>query len=593
MPEEIVLDAPRVLFGGRFRIRDRDEKERKIGSIKRNLAFGEICRGCPHLFVLLLNYARKMKFEEEPAYEMIRGLLKKELTERNEKCDNLFDWDVPAHTPTAEAAHPSRASPAAEKGALVDGAGVSGEGDRMYLQNSLQLQSDADAKGILWVLSRTNWVSRKHPSRLLSSGVIIHITAFFLLGKSIYIIIIIIIMFSIIVYNIFIYFIYIVRLYSMSLNPSILFPTFFMSFASLLGYQRRMCSLFLLGRTDDAHRGICEEERCTFCDGDSCVGMWYDDVDRVVSLPAMNLLSLTQSVAPSATYWGAFVSMRVALHKKKTNNPTLFLLWDPEPVLGVRSAEADMDTTDPVPLCWFFSHRSIMCLPEHFLSLLYFDFLFHLAFEFPLIVKPPASRVPLRFPIRVLINLYTSVWETNDTRHNFFPFPLQILFTCFPQFYLQLRERLRLTFLFFPCYCRRVTRSFLTFFSFLQMVSLPPQDLLMEAFTPLADICRDCPYLFVLLLNYARKIPFDETPSYDMITRLLERELQKRGELCDNVFDWDIPQEEKRHPSAGEAGDACAGVVLPAIVPQAVPKVFMEPQEAPGGAVVTAERLGV
>eukprot|EP00796_Vickermania_ingenoplastis_P010558 gene10558-7330_t len=129
-------DVPSTLFGGRFRIHDRDEKERKIGSIKRNLSLSDICRGCPHCFVLLLNYARKMKFEEEPAYEMICGLLMKELAERNEMCDNIFDWDVePGQEPVL--------SP-------VRNTVLSGQENVPYAPNdAAALQSDADAKGIL------------------------------------------------------------------------------------------------------------------------------------------------------------------------------------------------------------------------------------------------------------------------------------------------------------------------------------------------------------------------------------------------------------------------------------------------------------
>lgn len=120
----IYLYRGRLPWSG-LNIADRDEKERKIGSLKRNYSYSDICRGCPQLFMLLLNYARKMKFEEEPAYEMIRGLFRKELSDQGDACDNVFDWDAPPTTKTAA------------------------QDDELPLQGSMLMQSDADGCGIL------------------------------------------------------------------------------------------------------------------------------------------------------------------------------------------------------------------------------------------------------------------------------------------------------------------------------------------------------------------------------------------------------------------------------------------------------------
>lgn len=140
----IYLYRGRLPWSG-LQIADRDEKERKIGSMKRNMPFGEICRGCPHLFVLLLNYSRKMRFDEEPAYEMMRGLFRKELTSRNETVDDIFDWDAAAPTPSPTSRTPQTGGPLQTAGTLGK---VDTEGNLLF-QDSLQLQSDAAGGGVL------------------------------------------------------------------------------------------------------------------------------------------------------------------------------------------------------------------------------------------------------------------------------------------------------------------------------------------------------------------------------------------------------------------------------------------------------------
>lgn len=131
----IYLYRGRLPWSG-LQIMNRDEKERKIGTLKRAISFGDICRGCPRLFILLLNYSRKMKFDEDPAYEMIRSLMRKELTDRKEPCDYIFDWDPEAKVPSASSPQQSSTtSPSME--------------DVLAMQGSLQVQSDAAGHGIL------------------------------------------------------------------------------------------------------------------------------------------------------------------------------------------------------------------------------------------------------------------------------------------------------------------------------------------------------------------------------------------------------------------------------------------------------------
>lgn len=129
----IYLYRGRLPWSG-LQILNRDEKERKIGSLKRAIPLGDICRGCPRLFMLLLNYSRKMQFDEGPAYDMIRSIMRKELFDRKEPCDNIFDWDV-------EAKLPSPTSP-------QQGSSTNPSPDDGALRKQPEIKSDADGFGI-------------------------------------------------------------------------------------------------------------------------------------------------------------------------------------------------------------------------------------------------------------------------------------------------------------------------------------------------------------------------------------------------------------------------------------------------------------
>lgn len=124
----VYLYRGRLPWSG-LQVQHRAEKENKIGTLKRTLELTEICQGCPHFFVLLLNYVRKIRFDETPQYDMITGLLVKGLEDINEKCDNIFDWDVPATSGGAF----KNTDDKVESNPDIDG----------------NLQSDAEACGIL------------------------------------------------------------------------------------------------------------------------------------------------------------------------------------------------------------------------------------------------------------------------------------------------------------------------------------------------------------------------------------------------------------------------------------------------------------
>lgn len=124
----IYLYRGRLPWSG-LQIADRDEKEREIGRMKRTLALQDVCKGCPHSFVLLLNYARRMEYAEVPNYNMIRALLAKELQDQSLVLDDAYDWDEVVAVEPSTLLSPVRNS--GGKGGV------------------LGIQSDAEGQGIL------------------------------------------------------------------------------------------------------------------------------------------------------------------------------------------------------------------------------------------------------------------------------------------------------------------------------------------------------------------------------------------------------------------------------------------------------------
>ncbi|KPA75629.1 putative protein kinase putativecasein kinase I [Leptomonas pyrrhocoris] len=113
-------------------IKDLAEKERKIGQIKADLSYGQICAKCPQEFEHLLFYARKMEFSETPQYDMCHALLQSVLDTMSprESMDYVFDWNTtasskpspPTTSPRDEIA-PANATAANPPNLLSDAAG--------------------------------------------------------------------------------------------------------------------------------------------------------------------------------------------------------------------------------------------------------------------------------------------------------------------------------------------------------------------------------------------------------------------------------------------------------------------------------------
>ncbi|KAL2913770.1 Palmitoylated plasma membrane-bound casein kinase [Polyrhizophydium stewartii] len=70
------------------------QKYEKIGEKKQTTSIKELCEGHPEEFAMYLTYVRNLKFEEQPDYDYLRGLMNKVLLRMNETDDGVFDWMV-------------------------------------------------------------------------------------------------------------------------------------------------------------------------------------------------------------------------------------------------------------------------------------------------------------------------------------------------------------------------------------------------------------------------------------------------------------------------------------------------------------------
>lgn len=68
------------------------QKYEKIGMKKQTTTINELCYGFPIQFAQYLTYARNLKFDEEPDYAYLIGLMSKALISIDEKEDDHYDW---------------------------------------------------------------------------------------------------------------------------------------------------------------------------------------------------------------------------------------------------------------------------------------------------------------------------------------------------------------------------------------------------------------------------------------------------------------------------------------------------------------------
>ena len=75
-------------------IKNKEERNNKIMEIKKNISSDELCKECPEEFKKYIEYVRKLEYEEDPDYEMLKNLFKFLLEKNNFPFDYYYDWDI-------------------------------------------------------------------------------------------------------------------------------------------------------------------------------------------------------------------------------------------------------------------------------------------------------------------------------------------------------------------------------------------------------------------------------------------------------------------------------------------------------------------
>ncbi|KAJ3052246.1 casein kinase I, partial [Rhizophlyctis rosea] len=70
------------------------QKYEKIGEKKQVTQVKDLCEGFPEEFASYLSYVRNLRFDEQPDYDHLRGLLNKVLSRIGEVDDGVFDWMI-------------------------------------------------------------------------------------------------------------------------------------------------------------------------------------------------------------------------------------------------------------------------------------------------------------------------------------------------------------------------------------------------------------------------------------------------------------------------------------------------------------------
>lgn len=71
---------------------DNIKRNKKIGDLKKKYCLWELDNKIPREIIILIEYARKLKFEEEPDYSYLKGLLVNLYKHKNFSVDRIYDW---------------------------------------------------------------------------------------------------------------------------------------------------------------------------------------------------------------------------------------------------------------------------------------------------------------------------------------------------------------------------------------------------------------------------------------------------------------------------------------------------------------------
>ena len=75
-----------------IKVKDKEEKFKKILQKKLEISSNELCLGIPKEFEIFLEYVKNLKYDEKPDYNMLKDLLYKVMKDGNYKNDYIYDW---------------------------------------------------------------------------------------------------------------------------------------------------------------------------------------------------------------------------------------------------------------------------------------------------------------------------------------------------------------------------------------------------------------------------------------------------------------------------------------------------------------------
>ena len=75
-----------------IKVKDKEEKFKKILKKKLEISSNELCLGIPKEFEIFLEYVKNLKYDEKPDYNMLKDLLYKIMKDGNYKNDYIYDW---------------------------------------------------------------------------------------------------------------------------------------------------------------------------------------------------------------------------------------------------------------------------------------------------------------------------------------------------------------------------------------------------------------------------------------------------------------------------------------------------------------------
>ena len=75
-----------------IKVKDKEEKFKKILQKKLEISSNELCLGIPKEFDIFFEYVKNLKYDEKPDYNMLKDLLYKVMKDGNYKNDYIYDW---------------------------------------------------------------------------------------------------------------------------------------------------------------------------------------------------------------------------------------------------------------------------------------------------------------------------------------------------------------------------------------------------------------------------------------------------------------------------------------------------------------------